>query len=158
MFLPGESQGRGSPGGLPSMGLHRIGHNWSDLAGLSSSGDQVLGEHTLPRWGGVSNHLLCPSCSVSWVRSWSAISGVLCVSCREIDDLWLRPSWQMSTIQDPRKTLLATGSLLTVWRRMPSLEPRLTLPSGSGCHLLASLPLVGGGAGPQLAGSPLVFT
>ena len=24
--------GTGEPGGLPSMGLHRIGHNWSDLA------------------------------------------------------------------------------------------------------------------------------
>ena len=25
--LPGESQGRGEPGGLPSMGLHRVGHD-----------------------------------------------------------------------------------------------------------------------------------
>ena len=33
----------------------------------------------------------------------------------------------MSTIQDPRKTWLATGSLLTVWWRMPSLGPRLPL-------------------------------
>ena len=24
--------GTGKPGGLPSMGLHRVGHNWSDLA------------------------------------------------------------------------------------------------------------------------------
>ena len=24
--------GTGEPGGLPSMGLHRVGHNWSDLA------------------------------------------------------------------------------------------------------------------------------
>ena len=37
-FLPGESQGWGSipgteePGGLPSMGSHRAGHDWSDLA------------------------------------------------------------------------------------------------------------------------------
>ena len=30
-------------------------------------------------------------------------------------DLWLQPSWWMSTIQDPRKTWLATRSLLTVW-------------------------------------------
>ena len=30
-------------------------------------------------------------------------------------DLWLRPSWWMSTIQDPRKTWLTTGSLLSVW-------------------------------------------
>ena len=25
--------GTGEPGGLPSMGSHRVGHNWSDLAG-----------------------------------------------------------------------------------------------------------------------------
>ena len=32
VFLPGESQGRGKPGGLPSMGSHRVGHDQSDLA------------------------------------------------------------------------------------------------------------------------------
>ena len=32
VFLPGESQGQGEPGGLPSMGLHRVRHDWSDLA------------------------------------------------------------------------------------------------------------------------------
>ena len=33
MFLPGESQGQGSlVGHTESMGLHRVGHNWSDLA------------------------------------------------------------------------------------------------------------------------------
>jgi len=31
----------------------------------------------------------------------------------------------MSTIQDSRKTRLATGSLLTVWWKMPSLGLRL---------------------------------
>jgi len=30
--MPGESQGREEPGGLPSMGSHRVGHDWSDLA------------------------------------------------------------------------------------------------------------------------------
>ena len=39
-----------------------------------------------------------------------------CAVCRLWGaDFWLRPSWQMSTIQDPRKTWLVTGSLLTVW-------------------------------------------
>ena len=27
VFLPGESQGQGEPGGLPSMGSHRVGHD-----------------------------------------------------------------------------------------------------------------------------------
>ena len=29
----------GEPGGLPSMGLHRVGHNWSDLAAASMCND-----------------------------------------------------------------------------------------------------------------------
>ena len=52
--------------------------------GPSSSGDQVLGENTLSRWGGASYHLPHPSRSVSWVCSGSAISGVLCVSSVEL--------------------------------------------------------------------------
>ena len=36
MFLPGESQGR-EPGGLPSMGSHRVGHDLSDLAAAADS-------------------------------------------------------------------------------------------------------------------------
>ena len=32
VFLPGESQGRGRLGGLPSMGSHRVEHDWPDLA------------------------------------------------------------------------------------------------------------------------------
>ena len=38
VFLPGESQGRGEPGGLPSMGSHRVGHDWSDLAAAAALG------------------------------------------------------------------------------------------------------------------------
>ena len=32
VFLPGESQGQGEPGGLPSIGSQRVRHDWSDLA------------------------------------------------------------------------------------------------------------------------------
>ena len=39
VLLPGESQGQ-EPGGLPSMGLHRVRHNWRDLAAAAG----------LPRW------------------------------------------------------------------------------------------------------------
>ena len=28
--------GMGEPGGLPSMGLHRVGHDWSDLAAAAT--------------------------------------------------------------------------------------------------------------------------
>ena len=29
--------GTGEPGGLPSMGSHRVGHDWSDLAAAATS-------------------------------------------------------------------------------------------------------------------------
>ena len=37
VFLPGESQGR-EPHGLLSMGSHRVGHDWRDLAAAVQSG------------------------------------------------------------------------------------------------------------------------
>ena len=37
VFLPGESQGRGEPAGLPPMGSHRFGHDWSDLAAAAAA-------------------------------------------------------------------------------------------------------------------------
>ena len=42
VFLPGESQGRGEPGGLPSMGSHRVEHDRSDLAAAAATGFSVL--------------------------------------------------------------------------------------------------------------------
>ena len=37
VLLPGESQGWGSEaGGLPSVGSHRVGHDWSDLAAAAA--------------------------------------------------------------------------------------------------------------------------
>ena len=41
VVLPGKSQGRRCLGRLPSMGSHRVGHDWSDLAAAE------LGSHLL---------------------------------------------------------------------------------------------------------------
>ena len=35
--------GTGEPGGLPSMGSHRVGHDWSDLAAAAYSRVELLG-------------------------------------------------------------------------------------------------------------------
>ena len=37
VFLPGKSQGW-EPGGLPSLGTHRVGQDWSDLAAAAAAG------------------------------------------------------------------------------------------------------------------------
>jgi len=36
--------GMGEPGGLPSVGLHRVGHDWSDLAAAAAVRNNILGE------------------------------------------------------------------------------------------------------------------
>ena len=70
--------------GTPTRAQTLLGLRFVSLPGPSSSGGQVLGEYTLPRWGGASYHLPCPSRSVSWVCSGSTISGVPCVSSGEL--------------------------------------------------------------------------
>ena len=37
VFLPGESQGQGEPGGLLSMGLHRVGQDWRGLTAAAAA-------------------------------------------------------------------------------------------------------------------------
>ena len=61
-----------------------LGLRFVPFPGPSSSGDQVLGECTLPRWGGTSYHLPGASRLVSWVHSGSAVSDVPCVSSGEL--------------------------------------------------------------------------
>ena len=53
-----ENPRDGKPGGLPSMGPHRVGHDWSDLAAAAANtefrvhwkGGQPWSEWTGPRW------------------------------------------------------------------------------------------------------------
>ena len=90
-----------------------LGLCFVSFPGLSSSGNQVLGKHTLPRW---TVHLITSPVSVARFLGAQQEHRLGCAVCLLWgDDLWLRPSWWMSTIQDPKKTCLATGSLLTVW-------------------------------------------
>ena len=34
--------GTGEPGGLPSMGSHRVGHDWSDLAAAAAAAAEAM--------------------------------------------------------------------------------------------------------------------
>ena len=52
VFLPGESQGRGSLVGCQtSMGSHRVGHDWSDAAAAAAAVLIVLGKSLEEGWG-----------------------------------------------------------------------------------------------------------
>ena len=109
MHFPGLSHS-GSGSRALYKGTDSAGPAFCALPRLSSSGDQVLGECTLPRWGSVSFHLPGPSHLVSWVHKECCLRCALCLLWGA--DLWLRASWWMPTIQDPRKTWLTTGRLV----------------------------------------------
>ena len=79
MHFPGLSRS-GSGSRVLYKGADSLGLRFMPFPGLHHPGNQVLGERTLPRSGGESYHLPHPSCSVSWVRNGSAVSGMLCVS------------------------------------------------------------------------------
>ena len=91
---------------------HRLGLCFVPFPGLSSSGVQVLCERTT---SGVPYVLSPPqSQSLGFLGS-PQEHHLRCVMYLLWGaDLWLRPSWQMSAIQDPRQTWLATGSLLSL--------------------------------------------
>ena len=99
--------------------------------------------------------------SPRWAIHLNHLSGLRCAMCLLWGaDLRLQLSWQMSTIQDPRKMWLTTGGLLTVWWRMPVSEAEI---GAAPCHLalaVTHLPLFlwQGGDYMQLASSPLVIT
>ena len=69
------------------------------------------------------------------------------VCCASLLGTWSLAVTLLTDVNHPgsQEDLVSSGSLLTFWWRMPSLGPRLPLPSGSGCRLPASLPPVGMG-------------
>ena len=81
-----------SPGlshsGSGSQVLHRgadlVGPAFCALPGPSSSGDQVLGEHSRLHFEAVCFHLPCPSHLDFWVYNGCVFSGVSCVSSGEL--------------------------------------------------------------------------
>ena len=55
--------GMGEPGGLPSMGSHRVGHDWSDLAAAGLS--FLIGKEIWARWSWLTP-ILDPSINISY--------------------------------------------------------------------------------------------
>ena len=60
--LAWRTPGTGEPGGLPSIGLHRVGHDWSDLAAEAAAGLQ----HTRPPCPSPPPGVYSNSCPLSW--------------------------------------------------------------------------------------------
>ena len=93
-----------SRSGSGSRVLHKdtdsVGPEFVPFPGPSRSGDQMGGEHSIPQVGGC---VLSPSRSqlLSFLGG-CGCTPLRCALCLLVGaDLWLRPSWQMSTVQNP---------------------------------------------------------
>ena len=65
--------GTGEPGGLPSMGSHRVGHNWSDLAAVGEAlGSRSLFYPPLPMSTKGSIHI--SACIQLYLKGWNKIT------------------------------------------------------------------------------------
>ena len=135
LFLPGESQGR-EPCGLPSMGSHRVGHDWSDLAAAVAAA-----VHTLTRE--------CPGASGRGLgQRWPAVGlGALSVAVpaweilREVNLHHTLASGQ-TTGREHSSTFQRKIGLKTYWAWPSPSEQDPVSPSVSLSHQEASISLL----------------
>ena len=57
VFLPKKSQRQESLVGCPSMGLHRVGHDWSDLAAWTYAGSYTILFLTASDFSSITSHI-----------------------------------------------------------------------------------------------------
>ena len=147
--FPGLSR-LGSGSRVLHKGTDSVGHVFCALPRLEQLRRPDAWQAHCPRWA--------VFCSPPWSQTLSFL-GVLqehrlrCAVCLLWGaDLWLWPSWWMSTVQDPRKTWLATGGLLSLVEDAEIAPLPLALA-------VACLPLClqWGWAGLQPGSSPLIF-
>ena len=126
MFLPGESQRRGSLVGWHLWGSHRVGHDWSDLAAAAAAGDWVIlfhpslpypqGKQTTPSlWvpgplGEEQNVLLTLKIGDQGTAfPWVALTQAVFTRCAVLDDLV-----SLSTVPSERQTASNTAAFQLV--------------------------------------------
>ena len=80
--------GTGEPGGLPSMGSHRVGHDWSDLAVAVAAQFPVIELATAPAWA-EQTFLSCllRVVDLHWTKSCHNSGDILVMGCRWNSDL-----------------------------------------------------------------------
>ena len=101
--------GTGEPGGLPSMGQHRVGHDWRDLVAAAAAATYSCLLHSLHTrcrlgWSGLfssKSFLLCPLPSLSWCHIfWDHQLWPLCRS--RFYPLYIPPClWRLPCINHP---------------------------------------------------------
>ena len=117
--------GTGEPGGLPSMGSHRVGHDWSDLAGAAAAATHIswsfpgssAGKESacnagdpgsIPGWG------RSPGDGIGYLLqySWASLVAQLAKNPPTMQETWVPfLGWE-----DPLEKGMATHSSILAWR------------------------------------------
>ena len=104
--------GMAEPGGLPSMGLHRVGHDWSDLAGCDYRTYTRLGYRLLER----TNKTLCTPHPGERSWDWPQETGPdLPVSIQES----LVEAWVSGGLLQGQRDWMRQCLHRAFWRRLP---------------------------------------
>ena len=95
--------GTGEPGGLPSMGSHRVGHDWSDLAAVAAKDGDHCDWNITIHWT-----------QLSYSRDLPPITLILCLTKRKNGYFW--GCFQSQGLEEPLKKGMATYSISLAWK------------------------------------------
>ena len=103
--------GTGEPGGLPSMGSHRVGHDWSDLAAAAADRESACNAGNPSSIAGSERS---PGEGISYPLqySWVSLVAQMVKNPPAMKETWVRPlDWE-----DPLEEGMATHSSTVAWR------------------------------------------
>ena len=116
--LAWRTPGMVEPGGLPSVGSHRVGHDWSDLAaaaGIHVSWWGMAWMDLVILWGPTPLHQLCESITVMrWEKQSLESENPGSKSCHRVWPFWLT-AWSLSSLLCKLRTVTAPSSECGSW-------------------------------------------
>ena len=128
--------GTGEPGGLPSMGSHRVGHDWSDLAtncSLPGSSVHETSQARILEW-----------VAISFSREFSQPRDQTCISCI---GRWILYYWAiLSTTSSIESSPSSRGDFCFLWIPTDIFCIPCRIPTYTRLVLLLTCFLISGGA------------
>ena len=128
-FLAWRIPGMGEPGGLPSMGSQRVGHDWSDLAATL-----FVRDRRMMHWDDILPKVIFPGGGSSWCenpslysRGWAAcclssgshcsrLSKMLGFGCKaDLQNGFIYPICQLMILGEYFQSLSIKGITYLVW-------------------------------------------
>ena len=99
VFLPRESPWTEEPGGLQSVGLQRVGHDWATKHNNTTSPQQEMWVWSLDQEGHLEENMATHSSILTWVMPWTEEPGRLqSIGSQRVRHNWSDLAWKHSVI------------------------------------------------------------